>query len=911
LTDSSWQHGTNPLWGKAPLVLLRYPGALVALVVGALLLALTITAYPLFVSASAGDLVEGQITNPLVTRYGAGITYRADDAPLRTMGGQSLMDQREEAFQSVTSKSPVLGPTISSLMGPAVEVSPVDHPTRIREGRLFFGSEATERVRVVRGPAGEGAWLPDSLARGLNAAPRDVITLDGGTGTIDVSVAGIYRSLNDLPRQGYWLPWDREIYPSASCGNATCPPPPQFVLLPEDEMLRAVDALGAGGGTMVFQAPVAAGAELSRDTALEVRRLVGAFRDQAMDETTEVGRVLDCCHAGVSRLAGFQQEEVSLFSRIGLVLSQVDERLGAIEGPGRLLQWAGTAVALAVLAGAGIFGLAARATETRLLVARGTGPAVAGVKAGLEAVLPTLAGSAVGLGLSLLLVGAVGPEGPLSSGARTGAIWGAAAAFGLGVAAVGVTAGISAAGHHSRGHVHRSILSRVPWEIGLLAVAVLAYRGLQTGGAVIGEGTAGRPGFWLLLFPVALIGGLAVAGGRLFRMAFRRLRPRSESFRPPSYLAVQRVAGAPGLAVLLFGAAGLCLGVFVQARTMVGSLERTVDAKARVFTGSDVRAWVGPDTTAPDDFPFPATKVTRLARAGVMGSSGGSFDLLAVDPDTLASAAYWNESFSEVPFGEIADRLDATGRSPLPIALAGPGPEGAGTLEINQRIVPVEVVARTGSFPGMYPHRPLVVVDSSAVCEPFRDTLCPISDADARHELWVKGNTERAVAALAAIPEGTFSIITAEEVKDIPYIAAVIDTFVVLNALGLGTAVLVVAAMLLYLQARERSQLVAYGLSLRMGMTHRAHRRSLFLEVGATLAAAFVLGVAVAMLSVFLMIRFLDPLATIPPAPFLIAPGMLIGLSFLALVAVSWLGAWLADRRARTRHLGEVMRVAE
>jgi hypothetical protein len=104
---------------------------------------------------------------------------------------------------------------------------------------------------------------------------------------------------------------------------------------------------------------------------------------------------------------------------------------------------------------------------------------------------------------------------------------------------------------------------------------------------------------------------------------------------------------------------------------------------------------------------------------------------------------------------------------------------------------------------------------------------------------------------------------------------------------------------------------VAYGLSLRMGMTHGAHRRSLFLEVGTTLLAAFLLGVGVAILSVVLMISFLDPLSTIPPAPFLIFPMALTAASLVALVAVSWLGAWLADRRARTRHLGEVMRVAE
>jgi hypothetical protein len=901
-------HGPNPLWAKAPLVLLRYPGALVALIVGALLLAVTITAYPLFVSATAGDLVEEQVTNPLVTRYGAGLTYRARDVLLSEGRPAPRYRTRDEIFGRMAAESPLLGEPVATILGPNITVARADRPDRTRPGQLFSGTGAAEYVPVVSGdPEAEGVWLSDDIVRGVHAQPGDTVILrTGGGGSVEMEVSGIFRALADEPPRGYWLPWEREIYGSQVCVD--CPAPPPFVLVPPERMEETLGALEVGMATYAWQAPVAEAREFSLENARELQSFVAGFRARISDDATRVGQIFDCCHGGVGFGLG---QDTEFFSRIRLVVEQVDERLGAIEGPGRLLQWAGIAVALTVLAGAGVFGLAARGTETRLLVARGTGPFVAGVKAGLEAVLPALVGAAIGLGASLVLVSTLGPQGALSSEARLGAVWGAVAAFALAVAAVGITSAIAAAGHHTRGEVHRSVLARIPWEVGLLGLAILAYQGLRAGGAVTGEGAAARPGVWLLLFPVALIGGLAVAGGRLFRAAFRRLRSRSEGYRPPSYLAVQRVAGAPGLAVLLFGAAGLCLGVFVQARTMVTSLERTVDAKAKVFTGSDVRAWVGPDTVPPEGFPLPATRVTRLARAGVLGPSGASFDLLAVDPQTLAAAAYWNPSFSDVPFPEIAERLDATERRPTPIALAGPGPEDADRLEMNERAVPVEVVARTESFPGMYPDRPLVVIDSRAVCDPFEGTLCPTGDADARHELWVKGDTGRAVAALGRIPQGVFSVITANEVKDLPYIAAVIDTFVVLNALGLGTAALVVASMLLYLQARERSQLVAYGLSLRMGMTHGAHRRSLFLEVGSTLVAAFALGLLVAMATVLLMLPFLDPLSTIPPAPFLILPTLLIATSAVALVVVSWIGAWLANRRARTTHLGEVMRVAE
>ncbi|HJV05537.1 MAG TPA: hypothetical protein VJ868_09780, partial [Actinomycetota bacterium] len=594
-------HGPNPLWAKAPLVLLRYPGALVALIVGALLLALTITAYPLFVSATAGNLVEEQVRNPLLTRYGAGITYRARDVLLREGRPGERYRPRDRLFREMAAENPLLGTPVATVLGPNVSVALEGRPKRIRPGQLFAGTGATERVRILSGrPGDDGVWLPDAIARGLRARPGDrvmVRTVAGGS--VEMEVAGTYRALHTQPRTGYWLPWDREIYGSQECDSfvaAGCPAPPPFVLVPPEAMADTLAALEVRAATYAWQAPIAEGHRLSLDDVRELEGFVAAFRARVSDDSTTVGRVFDCCHGGVGFGLG---QDTEFFSRIRLVVEQVDERLGAIEGPGRLLQWAGIAVALTVLAAAGVFGLAARATETRLLVARGTGPFVAGMKAALEAILPALVGGGIGLALSLILVSTLGPEGALSSAAWVGAMWGAVIAFALAVVAVGITSGVAAAGHHTRGEFHRSVLARIPWEVGLLAVAVLAYQGLRAGGAVTGEGAAARPGGWLLLFPVALIGGLAVAGGRLFRGAFRRLGPRSEPFRPPSYLAVQRVAGAPGLAVLLFGAAGLCLGVFVQARTMVTSLEQTVDAKAKVFTGSDVRAWVGPDTVPP------------------------------------------------------------------------------------------------------------------------------------------------------------------------------------------------------------------------------------------------------------------------------------------------------------------------
>ena len=72
----------DPLWSKAPLVLLRYPGLLVSIAVGALLLALAASAYPLFISSSASELVAARIHDPAYTRWAVGMMYRNGALPL-------------------------------------------------------------------------------------------------------------------------------------------------------------------------------------------------------------------------------------------------------------------------------------------------------------------------------------------------------------------------------------------------------------------------------------------------------------------------------------------------------------------------------------------------------------------------------------------------------------------------------------------------------------------------------------------------------------------------------------------------------------------------------------------------------------------------------------------------------------
>jgi putative ABC transport system permease protein len=897
--------GPNPVLAKAPLLLFRYPGSLVALAVAALLLSLAIAAYPLFISSSASRLVRAEIEKPLITRYGAGVTYRAADVSLsQTVPAGSettgpLFLRRDQLFAGLVARDPRLGPPVATVLGPTVSVSPADRPERFRTGALFAGTAALDHVQILRGAEGPGVWLPDLIAEAVGAGPGDAITLRGRSGeTVSTTVDGVYDALYSRPRTGYWLKWAPSIYPS--CRD--CDPPPQFVLADRSQLVELSGDLGADRATFLWQAPVEPGARLSLDDARELAGFLAGLRTEMARQGTEVGRVFDCCFALRSG------QEVRLQSSIGTVITQVEQRVAAVEAPGEVLRTAAMLVALAVLGGAAAFGLAARGTEGRLLFARGTGPAAAGLKAGLEAMLPCLAGSAAGLGLALLLPAFLGPSAPLASTALRAAVRGSILAAVLSITVVALVSGASVLGHVGEHRARLGLVARLPWEVALLGLALFAIGELRSARPVP-NGPLQRPSSFLLIFPVALIGGVGLLGARLFREGSRSLRDRSRRFRPSPYLAVQRLAGAPDLTVLLVAASALCLGVFVQAQTVVDSLQTTVEAKARIFVGADTQAWVAGDAEAPPGANIPITRVIRRPMAGITVPGGEAFDLLGVDADTLASAAYWNDDFSDRPLPEIARLLQEPTPGAVPVVVAGPRAAAVSVLEVGVRRIPVEVVARADAFPGMLSERPMVVVDT--------ETLADVSDAtvlqgsNALTELWLRGSRNQAQAALAGLDFPPYQVVTATEVEDIPYIAAVIDTFVVLNALGLATAVLVLAALVVYLQARQRSQVVAFGLSLRMGMDDATHRRSLFLELGSMLAAAAVLAIGLALGSSFLMIPRLDPLGAIPPEPLVDVPVLRLGVVVFGLLVAAVLGARLAHRRARVAHLGEVMRVAE
>jgi putative ABC transport system permease protein len=912
----------DALWRASPFLLLRFRALFAAIGIGALLLALAVAAYPLFTAASASQLFRNAVDRPSITRYAAGLTFTFRDMPLKPVEFERqfrspAVGALDEPFRELAAESPILGDPIHAILGDDLEVS-AEGSRGTSVGRLFSGTGALQQIQVVEGRDGDGVWIPDLLAQELDVGPGDTIMLydqDGGP-TVPVLVDGVYRGFYGNPA-GYWFPWSNEF---RLTGCFDCPPPPQPIIGDADQVLALLGELGQRSATFRWQAPIADPGAVSIEQArgLEAyQREVGArIRDRQ-----DLGSEFLCCQRWF--YGGFVDgrpvnpgSSLTVFaSSIGYAVDDAEKRIVSVEGPARVLGIAGVAVALVVIAAAGAFSIRARRVEAAWLFARGTSSAAVGLKTAFESVLPCVVGGILGFGLAVAAVAALGPDGrvdPLE-------FRGAALATALAVAGAVVLISIVAAWTYVRvvdphGRRFARLVSLVPWELAIIALAFVALRQLRSGGAFVEDAQLHvvRPSLALVAFPFLLLTGFAILAARLALMGLVWLRGPTASARPAPYLAIRRLAGGGAFVMLLLGAAGLCLGTFLHARIVSTSLGTTVEAKSKVFVGSDVGARIQWTTSAPENFPYPVTRAVEVD--GAARTLTNVYDLLAVDPDTLAGAAYWNDGFSNLSIEEIASRLGAGGDGPMPIVVvAGPGVAPT-EVQIGTAHVPVTIVGRATSFPGLRSTRPMIVADEEFVQGALHEAgaqIDPLKQTGASTELWLKGDPEDVITALTDAQVPTYLIVTAEQVQDIPEVAAVLDTFVVLNVLGVVAAALTFVGILMYLQARERSGVVSYALSTRMGMSHRQHRRALVLELGAMLLFAVAVGAVLAIAAAWFTVPLLDPIATIPPEPLLVLPAGLLALTAVIAAAFAWLGAAATNRRARRVDLGEVMRVAE
>jgi putative ABC transport system permease protein len=882
-----------PLWRKAPVLLLRYPEILVATATTAVILAIATAAHPLFL-AGAGTAAVTAHTEALPSAL-AGVRI-AQYGPIPGLSLEESTAERSDALAQLFSGMKGVGDPLVTRLGVAPQLTATTGAGRAWTVRLMSRTQAIEHVDHVAGtPGDDGVWVPDFIARDLELRPGDGIVLSKGSERARTEIAGVYRGLLFGRPTDYWETLSEYIYAPAGDDD----PPPQF-LIAGPQLFHELD------GELRDRRPL-----VRWEFPLERAQVSLTDAEQLVADLRSVAAEIEDGQSAAATMFSFAE----FFTPLPDLVESAAQTVAGIEGTIGLLSLASTVVALMMIAAACIYGVRRRRVEISLLIARGMSPLMLGGRAALEAAPVVAAAMLLGWMTAVPLMGWIGPSDVFGGGVVGGALGRVIVIGVVALLIIFVVSAVAAAreGELSLGRIPGAI-ARVPWELVVLLLAAGAlYEVTARDVAAVESGDAQvKLDVFLVLFPILF---MAAASGILTRLLARllpRVRTIGREWPTAAYLASRRIASAPRLAHTLIAASALAVGILLFASTLARSVEATTAAKAHIATGSDVSAELFTSTVVPDDLPFPHTTVGRLQQMS-LSSTDARATLLVVDPDTFGRAAFWDTGLAGQSLHELLGKLsDGEGELlPAVVTRAGLREGDETTLELFNTTLQLDVRAGLDAWPGMEANAPTVVVADDALRQTLEATGESLEGAGIVQELWAKGDPDFILSALDKAGVSLLFVTTAERVGTTPGLLATRWTFSYLQALAIAGGVAILAGMLLYLQARQRSGALAFALAARMGLGGRANRLSAAIELGFMLMIALVIGVAVALVAALLTYGRFDLLPELPPPPLLKIPLAVIAVTAAALVLAAWLGAVRMHRIARRANVVEVLRLAE
>jgi putative ABC transport system permease protein len=885
---------------------LRYPALFGALAGGFFLLALASASNPFFVSAAGSSALVSEIDD--ATEFGAGATLSTTAALYETRGPRDdphlSYPPRDRVLRRELAGAPHLAQPVFTMMSPTVAAAASRTAEDPVEVRFLARTDAVGHIRKLDQASDEGVWMPDTTAAelGLEAGDTFAVGLGTATRTTRVPIAGTYRALRLVAPTPYWRSLTAEI--------RARPPdylvPPSLLITDTDTVTALIRRLDLRTATYRWEFPLAE-RDLTVAEATSLTVDLKRVENRLNTPGSALNNAFEC-----PGLCSFFGETYEFSSLLPLAVAAAEDTTAAVGTPVDLLANASSLVGFALIAAAGAFVVARRRQEMQLLRARGLGSGVAGVRMLVEALLPAVLGSLAGVAAAYLIVAGVGPPGRMEASQIVSASVAVGARVPIALVLLALVAALASRSSRSE-VVPRSRFARVPWEAPVLIVAALLFARLLDAGAVSGvEEEAEGPTTYLLLFPLVFTAGAAGLGARLvgrLAVAWRNRVTRGSS--KVGYLAAHRLAGNGRLVGALVTACAVAFGTFLYAETIVSSYRATVEARSLLSVGSDVNGTISFDRPTPDPFPFPITKVSSLTDEARI-SSGRSVDFVAVESQSFARAAFWDDRYASRSLSSLMDSLRETGRE-VPVLLVGPVDFDSDVVEVRGVSIPVRAIAEARAFPGAARSRLALVADNDRVAQflTAESEPNPFDGPSAFTELWVKGDPRAASRALESSSARPFPLLTAEEVRDTPAVTAFTRAFALLEALGLAAGVLVLVVVVLYLQARQRARIVSHRLSLRMGLTRARHVASLWVELAVMLVVASVLAAVFALVAARLVLTQVEPLASLTPVPLFESPVALIAATIFASIAVAAVAALLLDRASRRAQLAEVLRRAD
>jgi putative ABC transport system permease protein len=855
----------------------RWSSVATAIVISAAVLGCAGAIAPMFLTSAGSEIFRQN-----ATRLQSAEAFQMRDFGLFV---HEFADYRDELL--VENLPEGLTPPISTAWG---EIVSVTAPGGEQSVRAVTRTGALDNVELLTDAPKSGLWLSDFIADAMQVEAGDTITVGDLENSVDMKVTGIYRDVVKDPITDFWAPLGDIVFPRP--GDDTRPPAP--LLLDRATFFDLTGNFSDDSGEYRWEFSLEE-TDLTLDEVRSLNARVNAFNAERLDSSTQLGSAFNRANS-VSLVAGWVELTEGVVS--------------SVSGPVQTLALSGTIVAGIIIAGTALFTVLRRQTEFKLLHARGVSPLRLGIRSATEALLPLAIGATLGWVLAVVFVRTVGPPGLIDESAlRSGVVevaWRTAAAlflFGL-----GTTLAVRVLAHESFGRIKR--VAQLPWELIVLALAGAAFYELSNKGATPVESAGEIPAIdgLVILFPILFVVGMAGLAARGFRRLLPRLRTIGSGWPAALYLASRRLSAAARSTATLITVAAIAVGILCYASTLSLSSEATANQQAFVQVGSEVSASVSQLPSAVDTTEFDSTPVIRILEAE-LEPAGTPVDVLAVDPNTFAAAAFWDDAFSDQSLDELLTSLDSDVEEGIPTVTAGNVGEGR-LLSLTSYDVPVTIAGTANRWPGMIGERPVVVVATEnleAEIDSAGGSLPGVADD---FEVWSNGTKADLEAALEDEGQSAFGFLTAGELRDTPAYLALSWTLGLMRALGLLIGAVALLGTLLYVQTRQKERVVSYALSRRMGLRRGSHRTAVAIELASMLSVALVTGIALSLFAAIAMHDRVELLADRGSVPVLRIPITLMLLVAVTLLAFAGICSWLVQRAADRADVAQVMRLA-
>jgi putative ABC transport system permease protein len=888
--------GISAHWRRAPFVLRHHVSILVAVLAAALLVGLTASSAPFLSTAAGSAALKNRLNDldPLTT----GIEIQRDGGATRGQSASAVQRRLDAGVAAVAARVGSLGAPVKTLELPDGGATD-SKGNGFAEIHIMARSGVLDHVKVLARVPGPGLVIADTTAKALHVHPGDSIRLQ--TTSIDgepsrfvpVRVAGIYRALAYEPEEPYWANFVAKIYPA----NPDAPVPTPFAFVSRGGLLDLGAKLGTGGYQATDELPVDP-RHLTLPGARALDRRVAALSTELTAGKTALARQTGCPCVVVSSLTA--------------AITLADDNISAISPVVTLLSDIGIAIALAVAATAGAFGVRRRQTEAALMAARGEHVAAFSARTGLEALLPVIVGAIVGLALAVGATGLFAPAGTVDAATFRSGISRTALVALIALVLLAAAAGASFLRLLDTSGDSRRLLRYFPWELIAIGVGVYLLVDIRGGGGLARSGASGteHPTLVVFVFPLLLVAGVMGLVTRLWRFGLRRGFRRARGFPTPLFTAVRRLAAARGLLVGLTVVLAVSFAAFFYAETVNESLKQSTLEKAYIGFGSDVQGQVGESAVVPRNFPFPTTFANYANGAAVYGpGEGTSADVLTVDPKTLAGAIHWRSAWGRPPAVEMRE-LAAAPALPLPVIVSDTVPDSLHAITIQGTRFPIRIIDRLHAFPGMTTN-PLFITSTASLATASRKlhNVNPLLGVS-RNYIWAKGPPSTLVKALEAPGLDIAYVTSIDAFRKDPQILLATRTYSYVRTVALAAALIALAGLVLYLQARSQTQRIASALARRMGLSAGSEILSLFLELAAILLASAVVGIGVAAAVAAPIVKHVDLLPDFVPSSVAVIPWDVAAFLCLALLVVAAIAATVTSVLSRRTDVSEDLRVA-